>query len=82
MTTTAPMQSALFRPFPSGPLQQVQGSGAMAYIDGASEKFVSEHAADCAPIPGRPSPGTGQMDVQADFIFAAVAAAPPGDLPV
>ena len=70
MTATAPMQSALFRPFPSGPLQQVHGSGAMAYIDGASEKFVSERAADCAPLPGRPSPGAGQMDVQADFIWA------------
>ena len=68
MSSTAPMQAASFRPFPSGPLE-TQG-GETAYSDTALGKFVSESAADCAPLPDLSPPGSGSMDVQADITWA------------
>ena len=68
MSSTAPMQAASFRPFPSGSLE-AQG-GETAYSDTALGKFVSESAADCAPLPDLSPPGSGSLDVQADITWA------------
>ena len=67
MSSTAPMQAAPFRPFPSAPLE-AQG-GETAYSDTALEMLVSESVADCAPRPDLSPPGPGSLDVQADITW-------------
>lgn len=60
MSSTIPIQSAPFRPFPPGPLHAPSGG---------QENSAPESVSDGAPLPDRPASGPGRLDVQADITW-------------